>query len=409
MAPPSPAASAPPGPLAGVVVADFTRVLAGPFATMTLGDLGADVVKVEHVRGGDDTRRWGPPFRSGESAYYLCANRNKRSVAVDLGTDAGREVAGRLVARADVVVHNLLPRSARKLGLSYDQVRRLRPDVVHCAISGYGAASDRPGYDFVLQAVGGLMSITGQREGAPMKVGVALTDLFTGLYAVIAVQAALAERARSGQGQEIDLALYDSQLAMLANVASAALLTGSDAPRFGNAHPSIVPYQLLAAADGDLVVAVGNDRQFRSFCEVLGRPELADDPAYATNDRRVAAREQLLPVLEALVREHRRDDLAARLEERGVPVGPVRSVVQALAAEETAARDMVWSVPHPLLGDLPLVASPVKLGRTPPRAARHPPLLGEHTAEVLAELGYADHDVARLAGDGVVAGPGTTA
>jgi crotonobetainyl-CoA:carnitine CoA-transferase CaiB-like acyl-CoA transferase len=391
------------GPLAGVRVADFTRVLAGPFATMSLGDLGADVVKVENVQGGDDTRTWGPPFHDGESAYYLCANRNKRSLALDMRSEAGREVARRLIAEADVVVHNLRSRSAAKLGLAYDDVRRVRPDVVYCGISGYGEASDRPGYDYILQAVGGLMSITGEPDGEPMKVGVALTDLFTGLYAVIGIQAALAERARSGLGQSVDLALYDSSLVMLANVASNALIAGVDATRFGNAHANIVPYQLFDTADGSIVVAVGNDRQFRDFCAVLGRPELADDPAYATNDQRVTSREGLVPLLEALVREQSCDDLTTRLEERGVPVGPVRTVVQALESQETAARDMVWQVPHPLLGAVPLVASPIKLDRTPPVARRHPPLLGEHTAEVLGELGYAEGDVAQLVADRVVA------
>jgi crotonobetainyl-CoA:carnitine CoA-transferase CaiB-like acyl-CoA transferase len=303
------------------------------------------------------------------------------------------------------VVHNLRARSAATLGLSYDAVREVRPDVVHCAISGYGEASDRPGYDYVLQAVGGLMSVTGEPDGAPMKAGVALTDLFTGLNAVIAVQAALAERARSGQGQAIDLSLYDSSLAMLANVASSALVSGREAIRYGNAHASIVPYQLFATRDGSVVVAVGNDRQFRSLCEVLGRPELADDPAYATNDRRVQARERLVPQLEALVADRGREELSARLEERGVPVGPVRTVVQALAARETAEREMVWQVPHPLLGDLPLVASPLKLGRTPARAYRPPPLHGEHSHEVLRALGYDEPAVAALLRDGVVAQP----
>lgn len=399
----TPDASVPPGPLAGVRVADFTRVLAGPFATMVLGDLGADVVKVEHVRGGDDTRTWGPPFASGESAYYLCANRNKRSLALDLGSEAGRDVSRRLLATADVVVHNLRARSAAKLGLSYDAVRQVRPDVVHCGISGYGEASDRPGYDYVLQAMGGLMSVTGEPDGEPMKAGVALTDLFTGLNAVIAIQAALAERARSGQGQAIDLALYDSQIAMLANVASSALVSGADATRYGNAHASIVPYQLFRTRDGSVVVAVGNDRQFRLLCEVLERPELADDPAYATNDQRVSSRETLVPLLEALIADRGQEELSARLQERGVPVGPVRTVVQALAAQETADREMVWQVPHPLLGTLPLVASPLKLGRTPPRAYLPPPRLGEHSTEVLTSLGYDRDAVDGLLREGVVA------
>ncbi len=395
--------------LAGVRVLDLTRILAGPTCTQLLGDLGAEVLKIERPGAGDDTRKWGPPYVEGqggaataESAYYLCANRNKRSLALDLASDAGREVARRLLATADVVVHNLLPRSAVKLGLSYDAVRELRPDVVHCAISGYGAASDRPGYDYVLQARGGLMSITGEPDGEPMKVGVALTDLFTGLNAVIAIQAALAERARSGQGQAIDLALYDSSVAMLANVASSALVSGADAARYGNAHASIVPYQLFRTRDGSVVVAVGNDRQFRSLCEVLGRPELADDPAYATNDQRVQARAQLVPLLEALIAGRGQEELSARLEERGVPVGPVRTVTQALAAQETVDRDLVWQVPHPLLGTLPLVASPLKLGRTPPRAYRPPPLLGEHSAQVLAGLGYDGAAVDALVRDGVV-------
>lgn len=389
------------GPLAGVRIADFTRVLAGPFATMTLGDLGADVVRVESLQG-DDTRGWGPPFAAGESAYYLCANRNKRSLAVDLDAPAGREVCRSLVQRADVVVHNLRARSARKLGLDYASVREIRPDVVHCAISGYGEASERPGYDYILQAVGGLMSITGEPDGAPMKVGVALTDLFTGLYAVIAIQAALAHRARTGQGQAVDLALYDAQLAMLANAASNVLVGGQDAGRLGNAHPNIVPYQLFDTADGTVVVTVGNDRQFVVLAEVLGRPDLAQDEDYRTNAERVAHRDALVPLLEQLVRQRTTAELVTSLEQRGVPVGPVRSVAEALGSDLTAERGMVWRVPHPQLGEVPLIASPLKLGLTPPGARRHPPLLGEHTVEVLGELGFTAAQSRALLDDGVV-------
>jgi crotonobetainyl-CoA:carnitine CoA-transferase CaiB-like acyl-CoA transferase len=398
-----PEAQGHPAPLAGVRVADFTRVLAGPFATMALGDLGADVVKVESLDG-DDTRGWGPPFAEGESAYYLCANRNKRSLALDLSSEPGREVCRRLVAGADVVVHNLRTRSARRLGLDYEQVREVRPDVVHCAISGYGEASERPGYDYILQAVGGLMSITGEPDGPPVKVGVALTDLFTGLYAVVAIQAALAHRARTGEGQAVDLALYDAQLAMLANVASSALVGGGDAPRLGNAHPTIVPYQLFETADGTVVVTVGNDRQFALLCDVLERPDLAQHPDYRTNRDRVAHRDTLVPQLEDLVRRRTTGQVVAALEERGVPVGPVRSVAEALASDLTAERGMVWQVPHPLLGHVPLVGSPLKLGLTPPVARRHPPLLGEHTREVLAELGFGEAEVGSLLRDGVVRG-----
>jgi crotonobetainyl-CoA:carnitine CoA-transferase CaiB-like acyl-CoA transferase len=391
----------PSGALTGIRVADFTRVLAGPFATMTLGDLGADVVKVESLQG-DDTRGWGPPFAGGESAYYLCTNRNKRSVAVDLGSDSGREVCRRLLAGADVVVHNPRGRSARKLGLDYEQVSQVRPDVVHCAISGYGIDSEQPGYDYILQAVGGLMSVTGEPDGHPMKVGVALTDLFTGLYAVIAIQAALAHRARTGQGQAIDLALYDAQLAMLANVASGVLIGGRDSRRLGNAHPNIVPYQLFDTADGSVVVTVGNDRQFVAFCAVLDRPDLAEHPDFRTNPGRVAHREALVPQLEELVRRRTTAQLVAQLEEVGVPIGPVRSVAEALAADATAERAMVWTVPHPQLGDLSLVGSPLKLGVTPPLAARHPPMLGEHTVEVLADLGYSRSAVQELLQAGAV-------
>ncbi|WDL97914.1 CaiB/BaiF CoA transferase family protein [Alicyclobacillus sp. ALC3] len=388
-------------PLSGVRVLDFTRVLAGPFCTMNLADLGADVIKVESLAG-DETRGWGPPFASGESAYFLCVNRNKRSIAIDLQTEAGNSVARRLIAEADVVLHNFLPKSAEKLGLSYEQVRSIRPDVVYLAISGYGQASSRPGYDYILQAMGGLMSITGHPAGQPMKVGVAITDLFTGLYATVAVQAALIHRTQTGMGQAIDMALYDAQIAMLANVASNVLIGGKDAQRLGNGHPNIVPYQLFQTKDGAVIATVGNDRQFRSFCDHLDLPKLYEDERYATNPARVANRDNLCPLLESHIAALETDDVLSRLERASVPCGPVRTVAEALSAPETAERDLIWETVHTLSGQIRLVGSPLKLSETPPELRLPPPVHGEHTAAILRELGFNDTDIQSMQAKGVI-------
>ncbi|MHB1630368.1 MAG: CaiB/BaiF CoA transferase family protein [Bacilli bacterium] len=389
-------------PLTGVTVVDFTRVLAGPFCTMTLGDLGANVIKVESPAGGDDTRAWGPPFAGTESAYYLCANRNKRSIALDLTTPEGRTICGQLIRQADVVVHNFLPHSADKLGLSYGRARAVKPDVVHCSISGYGMASNQPGYDYILQAVGGLMSITGEADGSPVKVGVAITDLFTGLYAAIAIQAALAHRTKTGQGQQIDMALYDAQMAMLANVASNVLIGSADAERFGNEHPNIAPYQLFQTADSQVVVTVGNDRQFKDFCVELDLPPLWADPRYATNAHRVEHRDTLTPLLESRIAELTTAELTARMAAANVPCGPVRSVRSALQADETAARQMIWTADHSALGRVDLIGSPLKLLGTPPALRYPPPMLGEHTQEILLELAYTGAGIQTLQEKGVV-------
>ncbi len=376
--------------LDGVRILDLSRVLAGPWCTMTLGDLGADVIKIENPKGGDDTRSWGPVFKGGESAYYLCTNRNKRSVAVDLSTPEGQDTVRALAAHCDVVVENFKAGALERYGLGYDALRRVRPDLIWCSVSGYGRASplaDRAGYDYAVQAEAGLMSITGEPDGEPMKAGVAVADLFTGMYAVQAILAAIIARRNDGQGQRIDLALFDCQLAMLANVASAALLSGEEPRRFGNAHASVVPYQLLPVRDGQIVLAVGNDRQFKLLCEtVLECPELAADPRFATNQARLENRERLIPLLSERLRQRDGADWLARLASTGIPCGQVRSVGAALASPEAQARRMVSTVQHPTIGELRMVSSPIHMDGTPVREPSPPPLLGEHTDDVLREL-----------------------
>lgn len=377
-------------PLSGVRILDLSRVLAGPWCTMTLGDLGADVIKIENPVGGDDTRGWGPTFIEGESAYYLCTNRNKRSVALDLSKHEGQEIIRKLAAQCDVVVENFRAGALRRYGLDYESLSCGRPDLIYCSISGYGRTSpmaDRAGYDYVVQAEGGLMSITGEPDGEPMKVGVAVADLFTGMYAVQAILAALVARRNDGQGQLIDLALFDCQLAMLANVGSAYLVSGEDPIRYGNAHASVVPYQIFPTKDSEIVLAVGNDRQFHILCDqVLDRPEIAANARFATNRARLENRQALIQVLGEVLRTRNAAYWLERLSSTGIPTGCVRSVRAALESAEAVARDMVVTVQHPKAGALRLVASPLRLSGTPVRTPVAPPMLGEHTDEVLREL-----------------------
>ncbi len=389
-------------PWTGIRVLDLTRVLAGPFCTMNLADLGADVIKIESTEGGDDTRAWGPPFLGTESAYFLCVNRNKRSIALNLKTAEGKRVMDSLIKRADVFVHNFLPKSVDKLGFTYENVRSIKPDIIYCSISGYGNTCNTPGYDYIMQAIGGLMSITGEQSGPSMKVGVAITDLFTGLYATVAIQSALAYRTKTGEGQEIDMALYDSQIAMLANVASNVLIEDRDAPRFGNEHPNIVPYQLFRARDGEVIVTVGNDHQFRAFCQAFGLLSVRDDNRYQTNAKRVLHRETLLERLSEELAQYSVDEIIQKTTHAGVPCGPVRSVKQALQSAETKARDMIWQVEHPLFGLFELVGSPLKLTKTPPMLRMAPPGLGEHTRDILAEQGFSESDIQEYIEKGVV-------
>ncbi|HEY8558212.1 MAG TPA: CoA transferase, partial [Actinomycetes bacterium] len=346
------------GPLEGLLVADFSRVLAGPFATMLLGDLGADVVKVEHPAGGDETRGWGPPWYGDHSTYYLAVNRNKRSVALDLKTDAGRRAARALATRADVLVENFKAGAAERLGLGYKEVGRDNPGLVWCSISGFGRGpgADLPGYDFLVQAMSGLMSITGPAGGEPTKVGVALVDVLTGLYAFGGVLAALRERDRTGRGQRVEVSLLGSALASLVNQASSYLCTGRPPRAMGNRHPSITPYETLATADRPLVVAVGNDGQFARLCRVLGVPGAATDPRFATNADRVTHRDALAELLERALAARGASDWVAGLSEAGVPCGLVNDVGEAFALAERLGLEPVAAA-----GGIPQVANPIRL------------------------------------------------
>jgi len=388
------------GALSHLKVLDLSRVLAGPWASQILADLGAEVIKIEHPAGGDDTRGWGPPFMADdagelteESAYFLCTNRGKQSVCVDMKTEEGQATLRQLAAQCDVVIENFKVGGAAKYGLDYASLSAQNPALVYCSITGFGQTGpckDRPGYDFLVQAMGGLMSVTGQPDGAegagPQKVGVALTDIMTGLYATIGVLAALAERDRSGLGQHVDLALLDVTAATLANQATNYLVGGLNPTRLGNAHPNIVPYQSFVASDGHLIVAVGNDGQFRRYVEVLGCPELADDKRFLTNRDRVHNRDALVPLLQARMLDRGKEEWLRLLEAAQVPAGPINTVAEVFAEPQIQAREMQVTVPHSQNADLQLVGNPIKLSRTPVEYRRPPPTLGEHTGPILAAL-----------------------
>ncbi len=385
-----------PQSLAGVRVLDLTRVLDGPWCTQVLADLGADVIKVERPGSGDDTRGWGPPFlkdaegnETPESAYFLCANRNKRSLTVDLSTAQGQAIIRRLAMRSDVLVENFKVGDMARYGLDAATLRAAHPGLVYCSITGFGQDgpyAQRAGYDFAVQGLGGLMSVTGAADGEPQKVGVAVADLFTGMYATVAILAALRHRDATGEGQVIDMALLDAQVAMLANLGSHYLVGGQVPARQGNAHANIVPYQVFAVADGHIIVAVGNDRQFARLCELLGEPELASDERFSTNAGRVRHRDVLVPQLQSALMSRDRQTWLVLLEAAGVPCGPVNDIADVFGDPQVRARDMCINMEHQSAVSLPLVASPIKMSATPIRYVRPPPLLGEHTEEILAEM-----------------------
>lgn len=397
------------GPLSHLRILDLSRVLAGPWAGQMLADLGAEVIKVEKPEGGDDTRAWGPPFaEGGESAYYLSANRGKRSVAIDMATAEGQDLIRALAAKSDVVLENFKVGGLAKYGLDYAALKAVKPDLIYCSITGFGQTGPyaaRAGYDFLIQGMGGLMSLTGDAGGEPMKVGVALTDIFTGMYASVAVLAALAHRDRSGQGQHIDLALLDVQVAVLANQASNYLVGGMIPQRLGNSHPNIVPYQAFATQDGHAILAVGNDGQFARFCAAAARPDLAEDSRFATNVERVRNREILVPLLKDVMATRSTAAWMTALETAGVPCGPINSLDQVFADPQVRHRSMVVSVPHVQAGHVDLVANPIHLSETPITYDRAPPLLGADTTTVLTEvLGLSADERDGLRRRGVIGG-----
>ncbi|MFN4236475.1 MAG: CaiB/BaiF CoA transferase family protein [Vogesella sp.] len=395
------------GALSGIKVLDLTRVLAGPWTGQLLADLGAEVIKVERPGSGDDTRQWAPPsLPDGTAAYYLAANRGKQSLTVDITQPAGQAIVRQLAAEADVLLENYKVGGLKKYGLDYDSLRALNPGLVYCSITGFGQTgpyAELPGYDYIVQGMSGLMSITGPADGEPHKVGVAVTDLFTGLYAANAVQAALLSRYRTGEGQHIDMALFDCSLAMLANVNMNWLVGGEVPPRLGNAHPNIVPYQVFrTAGDSHFILACGNDKQFRAICELIGLPQLAADERFASNPQRVRHRDLLVPQLAEAFLTRGRDEWLKLLDAAGVPCGPINTVDEAFTDPQIRFRKMELHLKDAQGQDVPQVACPIKMSGTPPRYDAPPPKLGQHTDSVLSALGYDAAAIAQLKANGTV-------
>jgi crotonobetainyl-CoA:carnitine CoA-transferase CaiB-like acyl-CoA transferase len=400
-----------PAPLQGIRVLDLSRILAGPWASQTLGDLGAEIIKVERPEIGDDTRGWGPPFlHDGEphamSAYFLSANRGKKSVTIEFGKPEGQELIRRLAAASDILIENYKFRGLKKFGLDYDSLKAVNPRLIYCSITGFGQTGpyrSRAGYDFLVQGMGGLMSITGEPDGEPMKVGVAIADVFTGMYATTAILAALVERHKSDEGQHIDLALLDVQIATLANQALNFLVSGVEPRRLGNSHPNIVPYQVFATRDGYAILAVGNDDQFRRFAEAAGRAEWTTDERFQTNSARVLNRVALVPLLRQAMVERTTVEWLTLLEPLGVPCGPINGLSATFADPQVQERGMLARLNHPTAGEVPSVANPIKYSRTPIKYEQPPPLLGEHTEEVLrGVLGCSESEIEQLRTNAII-------
>ncbi|MEM7444971.1 MAG: CaiB/BaiF CoA-transferase family protein [Pseudomonadota bacterium] len=407
------------GPLEGVRILDLSRILAGPTCTQLLGDLGADVIKIERPGRGDDTRAWGPPFlkdgqgnETRESAYYLAANRSKRSVAIDIAKPEGVDLVRRLAEQSDVLIENFKTGDLERRGLGYEQLKQTMPSLVYCSISGFGRTGERAhkaGYDFLVQGMGGIMSVTGPEDGPPYKAGVGIADVMCGMYAATGILAALRHRDLTGEGQHIDLALLDSQIAWLINAGTYYLTAGEAPPRLGNGHPNIVPYQVFTTADGHMILAIGNDDQFARFCQEAGAPALATDSRFATNADRVRNRTTLIPLLDALTLARDTDAWIDVLDPLGVPCGPVRTIDTVFEDPQTSARNMRISVDHPLSGTADLIGNPLHLSATPVDVKRAPPILGADTAEVLRDyLNLEDDALSALSDGGVIEMAGRT-
>ncbi|MEC8130512.1 MAG: CaiB/BaiF CoA-transferase family protein [Pseudomonadota bacterium] len=408
------------GALSHLRVLDLSRILAGPWATQMLGDLGADIIKVERPRSGDDTRGWGPPFADGmtgdaeadataRSAYFCSVNRNKRSLAIDITSDEGAAILRDLAAECDVLVENFKVGGLAKYGLDYGSVKQINPRLVYCSITGFGQDgpdSTRAGYDFMIQGMGGLMSVTGEPDGMPMKIGVALVDVLTGTNAATAILAAVIHASRTGEGQHIDMSLFDVSVASLANQALNYLVSGNVPGRLGNAHPNIVPYQAFATEDGHIILAVGNDSQFQKFCDVAGLAGVADDPTFATNRARVTGRQTLLPLIEEAFLKHTTGWWLDELAKVGVPAGPINPIDAALAEPQAVHRRLSMKIPDDLTGSVPGIASPLRLAATPPKASMPPPRLGAHSRDVLKDLlSMEESRIESLLSDGIIDEP----
>lgn len=378
------------GALENIKVLDLSRVLGGPYCTMILGDMGAEVIKVEAPGGSDETRKWGPPFENGVSAYYLCANRNKKSITVDLKSEEGIEAIKGLVRESDVVINNFKTGTMERFGLDYETLDAINPEIVYCSITGFGETGpyrDMPGYDFIIQAMSGLMSITGEQESGPQKVGVAITDILTGLYACIGIQGALMERTNSGKGQKLDLSLYDSAVSALVNVGSNYLMSGNVPQKLGNRHANIVPYQTFKTADGEMVIAVGNDNQFRSLCDILERPELMSDERFQTNPNRVANRDELVLLLQQVFSTKSTASWQEQCGQHNIPCGPIQNLEEVTKDPQLQSRDMFINCQHPNAGDVGMIGSPLHFSRTPTSLRYYPPNAGEHNDDILTQLG----------------------
>ena len=405
-----------PGPLSHIKVLDLSRVLAGPWCGQQLADLGAEVVKVERPRGadgsggGDDTREWGPPYLKDaqgrdttEAAYYLSANRGKKSITLDIASPAGQQIVKQLAAQSDVVIENYKVGQLKKYGLDYAGLKAVNPRIIYCSITGFGQTgpyAQRPGYDYIIQGMGGLMSITGERDdapgGGPQKVGVAVADLMTGMYSTVAILAALTHREKTGEGQSIDMALLDVQVAMLANMNMNYLTSGTPPVRAGNAHQNLVPYQVFECADGHVIIAAGNDGQYQRFCAAGGQPELASDARFSVNPQRVRNREVLIPLLAAMVKRKTKKAWISELEAANVPCGPINNLKETFENEQVMARNLRFDLPHPTAGSVPMVRNPIQYSATQLEYHMPPPLLGQHTGEVLSALGYSAAQIEQL-------------